>query len=347
MNKAEAQKTIEELLEIKGAHTFYDVHVHPFEVMFDACQYQHSPEYDGLYRSGTSEYRAPEITDLTLQQPLPGPESAANKKLRAMACLLNARRFYSHTGPMVFSDHMKLGGIDRVLLLPVMAENETGDAQLEAMARMFGHSEKFLRGYCVPNDVPDNLVEREMSRVVAEYDVKALKIHPSVTGIDLGSEKGVTRVECLLAAAQNNGLKVIIHGGMSPDCKNSEAICYGIIDNLMKIDWSVIRETVIIAHGGCYGYSFSDAAAEVLPELLKLFERYENLSFDTSSISFDVLCQLLKCCDSKRIFFGSDALYEKQWVSLVKLWNAIKSSQTQCEDIFLRIVSDNPKCLFG
>ncbi|ALC16863.1 amidohydrolase [Desulfuromonas soudanensis] len=346
MDKYSVQKSIDALKELKGSNTFYDVHVHPYEVMFDACQYQPSAQSGGLFSAGAAKYLAPELGDLNLNPTAVGKGKELEQKLRAMACLLGARRSYSHTGPVVFGDQMNLSGIDRVLLLPVVREAEGGDGQLKAMSEMFGGDERFLFGYCMPGDISNDQIEAAMRRAVAEYDVRAVKIHPSVTGINLGCRAGVERVEAILAAAGNNRLNVVIHGGLSPDCQNQQAVSYGTVANLRHVDWSITPGAVVIAHGGCFGHSSGDACANVIPAMVGLFERYDNLSFDTSGVGYEVLCRLLKCFDQERILFGSDALYEKQWAALMKLWCALRKTQKWPEEALVGIAALNPGRLF-
>jgi len=347
MDKYSVQKSIDALKELKGSNTFYDVHVHPYEVMFDSCKYSPSAASRGVYSSCATEYRPPELGDLNLGAPDFGKGKEVDKKFRAMASLLGARRSYSHTGPMVFGDQMNLCGIDKALMLPVMGKDEVGGGQLKAISEMFGGDERFLFGYCVPNDIQNDQVEKDVRHVVAEYDVRVLKIHPSVTGIDLGRREGIDRVEAILDAAGKCGLKTIIHGGMSPDCTNDQALSYGTINNLKRIDWSITPEAVVIAHGGCYGHSPDDACGNIIPGMVKLFQRHDNLFIDTSGVGFDVLCHLLKCFDLERILFGSDALYEKQWVAIVRLWQALQRSVKMHEDALFGIVSTNPGKFFG
>jgi hypothetical protein len=347
MDKYSVQKSIDALKELKGSNTFYDVHVHPYEVMFDSCKYSPSAASRGVYSSCATEYRPPELGDLNLGAPDFAKGKEVDKKLRAMASLLGARRSYSHTGPKVFGDQMNLCGIDKALMLPVMGKDEVGGGQLKAISEMFGGDERFLFGYCVPNDIQNDQVEKDVRHVVAEYDVRVLKIHPSVTGIDLGRREGIDRVEAILDAAGKCGLKTIIHGGMSPDCTDSQSVYHGTINNLQHIDWSITPETVVIAHGGCYGHSPDDACDNIIPGMVKLFKRHDNLSIDTSGVGFDVLCHLLKCFDLERILFGSDALYEKQWVAIVRLWQALQHSVKMHEDALFGIVSINPGKLFG
>lgn len=347
MDKHSVQKFIDALKEIKGANTFYDIHVHPYEVMFDACQYQASALSGGLFSAGAAKYLAPELSDLNLNPTAAGKGKELDKKLRAMACLLGARRSYSHTGPVVLGDQMRLGGIDRALLLPVMGEAEGGDDQLRAMSQMFGGDERFLFGYCVPSDIRNDQIEAAVRRAVAEYDVRAVKIHPSVTGIDLSGRKGIDRVETILDAAGKCRLKVIIHGGLSPDCQNQQAVSYGTVANLRHVDWSITPEAVVVAHGGCFGHAYDDARENVIPAMVELFKRYDNLSFDTSGVGFEVLCHLLQRFDRERILFGSDALYEKQWIAMLKLWFALQQTHERPDEVLLMIAGLNPDKLFG
>jgi predicted TIM-barrel fold metal-dependent hydrolase len=78
----------------------------------------------------------------------------------------------------------------------------------------------------------------------------------------------------------------------------------------------------------------------------RLFEHYENLAVDTSGLPFDVLCLLAEYFDQEKVVFGSDALYEKQWMAMVKLWYALRKTAPDAEEAIVRITSENPSRLF-
>lgn len=345
MDKSTVLKALDTVKKIKDDATFYDLHVHPFEVMHSPFEYHPSSHCRGLFSSDSSQYFSPQVGDLKLDHSFDTDGKVIDKKLRAKLCLLNARRFYPHTGLKVFSDHMNLCGIDRAMLLPVMGVDESGEGQLECMSQMFD-DERFQFAYCLPNDIPNVKLEQEVRRVVKKFGVRALKIHPAITGIDLSYSVGINRVEHILDAAEKSGLFVIVHGGLSPDCPDTDAVAYGKAKYLQYVDWALTSNTVIIAHGGLFGHSADDCRETVLPIMHKLFQRYDHLCVDTSGLSFKALTLLLKSFDQQKIYFGSDALYEKQWMAMAKLWLALQKTAKNCDEALVRIVSTNPSHLF-
>jgi predicted TIM-barrel fold metal-dependent hydrolase len=208
------------------------------------------------------------------------------------------------------------------------------------MTQMF-NDKRFLSAYCVPNDIPNVEVEQAVRRVVGRFGIKALKIHPSITGIDLSHSAGIDRAGHLLDAAEKCGLFVIIHGGLSPDCQNSAAVRYGEAKYLLNVDWSLTTKTVVIAHGGLFGHSDDECRKNVLPLMKKLFQQHDHLAVDTSGLPFNSLCLLLRSCEQKKIYFGSDALYEKPWMAMVRLWCALQQTAENCEEALVEIVGTN------
>ncbi len=79
MDKIAVQRIIDLLKEIKGINTFYDLHVHPFEVMYAPLRYHASPETKGLFSAGTSEYLSPVINDLDLRKRTVRAENITHK----------------------------------------------------------------------------------------------------------------------------------------------------------------------------------------------------------------------------------------------------------------------------
>lgn len=347
MDRESVKYAMEQIREIKGSSLFYDIHVHPFEVMDGVINYVRSPSCKGLFSSVSSEYSAPDLSGLDLGKQnkfsIRGhDDSHLNKMLQ-----LSRRRIYAHNGPKVFCDHMALSGIDRVVLLPVMTDNQSANQQLQSLSDMFGNDERFILGYCVPDDVPIYEISENIKRVVNQYSVAVLKIHPSVQSIDPSGNQGKDRIEAILAASRNEGLKVVIHGGLSPSCKDPDAVAYGAVSSLQHIDWSITPETIVLAHSGSYGYRPEEVGRDVLPLLDRLLSRYTNLVVDTSALEIDSLALVFRTIDINRICFGSDALYEKQWAEIVNMWCALQQSVSAPEESFLKIVSENPGKLFS
>jgi len=347
MDLQDVREILASIMKVKGRQPFFDIHAHPFEVMFDPRQYQPLPESDGLFSSGNSRYVPPQLTPLKLQNSDPDRVLDLDERLRAKACQLKLRRIYSHTGPKVFADRMALSGIEKVLLLPVMGPDNGADNQLQTMCEVFGNDDRFLFGYCVPNGISNGDCVAEVRRVLAEYSVRALKVHPSVTGINPGRREGVERLEWILDASQQTNLPVIIHGGLSPDCQDRQAIAFGKLQNLQQIDWSLTTQSVVIAHGGCFGHTAAEAQKKIIPLLTGMLNRHDNVFIDISGLGFDILCLLLRQIETQRILFGSDALYESQWSTLVKLWCGLRQSRRNPEEDLLRIAGMNPAKLLA
>ena len=348
MEKGTVLQILELVREIKANNRFYDLHVHPHEVMYDPLTYYPSAVGPGFYGTGSSAYNAPEITDVAIDGGFRREERRSNDILRAKMAVLTSRRIYAHTGPKVLGDLLELACIDEALLLPVMRSDEVDDGQIAQMRRMFGGDQRFHFGYCLSNSVPNDRIVEHLREVVADCPVRVLKIHPAVTGIDLGSAAGKERVEAMLEASRLTGLKVLIHGGLSPDCARRENSSYAAIANLLPIDWGITPETVIIAHAGCFGYPFDQVRAEVMPRMQGLLERFPHLMVDTSGANIDVLEQILIRVGRNRIVFGSDALYETPWFAMVKLWCALKAGVKDPEEGLLQIAGLNPaRLLYG
>lgn len=346
MDRKNVEYALDLIRDIKGSYTFYDVHVHPFEVMDGAINYVRSSTCYGLYSSVAAEYVMPEISDLDLKKKEKLVGDYHDKKILNKMLQLNRRRIYAHNGPKVFCDQMKLSGVDKVVLLPVMAKDEYGDQQLRLLSDMFGGDDRFLLGYCVPNDISVNEISGKIKRVVNEYNVEVLKIHPSLQGINPSRTEGKDRIESILAAAKEESLKVIIHGGLSLDCKDAHAVAYGAVSNLQHIDWSITSETVVIAHAGSYGHSPAEVSRDVLPSLNRLLSHYANLVVDTSALEVDLLSLVFKNINTDRICFGSDSLYENQWIEMLKIWCALQQSVINPEESLIKVASSNPLKLF-
>ena len=113
-------------------------------------------------------------------------------------------------------------------------------------------------------------------------------------------------------------------------------------NNLEKVDWSISTETVVIAHAGTYGHEPEEVENNILPRINKMLNRYDNLMVDISGIGSNILIQILKNVDYNRILFGSDALYNVQWLSIVVLLYTLEKVYKKVEEHFLQIVSLNP-----
>lgn len=340
LEQREIEKYLETVKYIKQSYELYDTHVHPLEVVFDRIRYRVNPACRDLYSVDGLEFRPPGISPLKMnveqcEKVLPGIWSRSNILSMIMTSL------YSHTGPAVFNAHMGLSGIDRILLLPVAPSSGPGDTQLPLMAKMFGQNKKFLYGCSVPNCVPNQKVKGFVKDMVNRYHVKAVKLHPNITEIDLSSSAGKERVEGILTACGDFGLPLIVHGGSNAVLPNPKAAVYGAIQNLKDIDWGISRAAVVIAHAGAYCQAMSDTEREILPALKRMLKRYGNIMVDLSGLGIDIVMTVIRSIGTERIVFGSDALYEQQWASLVRLLLALEKTGNDVEEGLVQIACRN------
>ncbi len=340
MTKQEVSNYLKIIKEFKGHNKFYDVHVHPYEIIFNLYAYSPAPLHKGLYSLGGAPFHPPKITELELEETSQPPMK--NQNLRPEFHLLTLRKIYFHTGPKLFKQHMELSGIDKVLLLPVAPSMEDMDKPWETMVDMFNGEGRFSLALSVPNTIEVNQIDQFIEEKIRQYKIQALKLHPNITGIDLGSKKGKERVEAILEACRRFKLPLIIHGGRSPLLKNPAAKEYGIIKNFKDIAWDISSEAVVISHAGGYGYNLTEMEQEVLPTLKKLLSKHSNLMIDISGLEVDSLAVILKNIDLVRILFGSDALYTSPWTVLVKLTHAIERERMDLEETLVTIISVNP-----
>lgn len=341
ISEKEVNKYLQAMKDLKDQYTFFDVHVHPFEIVFNLFDYHPNSAQQGVYSINNTFFRSPKVTTLNLAS-TPGSKIMLPSNCRPEILLINLRRVYCHTGPKVFSDHMELSGIDRALLLPVAPSTGEIDKHIETMAEMFGVDQRFSLGCSVPNTVEDGAVHEFIREKISLFKIKAIKLHPNITGINLNSVKGKERVERILEACRDFRLPLIVHGGRSPILKDPGAAEYGWIGNLKEINWGISPEAVVIAHGGGYGCDPTEMEQDVLPTLKKLLSRYSNLMVDISGLEMESLAVILNNIDLGRILFGSDTLYQTQWTVLVKLAHTIIREKMNLEETLVQIASRNP-----
>lgn len=343
IHEREIEKYLDCVREIAKSHPIIDMHVHPFEVLYGGMRYFPNPIQPGVYSAGNLTYSPPVRGhwDLPKKQ-----QNSPNRdcKMQRRASALFLRQLYLHTGPKCLGDLMELAGISKAILLPVFHTSEENEYQMCLLKEMFGGDHRFAIGHCVPNSVETEQICSFIKEALEIYRIKILKIHPNISRIDPTSVQGRKRFEAILMASCEHDLKVIIHAGFSPLLEYPERN-YGTIHNLKEIDFGITDQPVILSHACTFGCETGEVI-EFLPLLKKLLSRYPNLMVDISATEFEALCLILENVDHERIVFGSDALYELQWKTLLKLLHGIKLTYKNYEETFVKIVSTNPLKLF-
>ena len=337
-----SESTIREYLclakNIKNNHVFYDIHVHPFDIFTEDNKKFSNLTPDCLKFPNKEEHRSPII------EPIKDNENYDHVSERVMnlcnKLIINKR--YSRPDMQLFTDHMRLSLIDKIMFLPVPSKKGSFSDQLEYQNEFCKSNENFINGGSISNSTKTADIMRFMTLLKEKYNVKIIKIHPNITGIDTTTATGKERIEAILSACNELKLPSIIHGGRSAMLAQKREQTYGDIDNLADINWAISGEKVVIAHAFCHDYDTSYIKKNIIPKLRKLCEKYENIMFDLSNLEIDSMTLLLNSINNDRIVFGSDALYEHQWAAVVKLLLSLSRIKEKKEEKFMKIISINP-----
>lgn len=339
--KEQVLKYLDCVKRLQNVCPLIDIHVSPFEVIFKAFHYAPNPHYEGIYSLDSGRYSQPSVGPLWIEIRPPESTAKINEHVPAKLSLLLYRQFYTHIGPRVLNDHMRLSGISRSLLLPVVQPDSDGEEQFRLMFNIYSGDERLFLGYCIPNTVSNKDILPVIRSAISKYRIRAIKLHPNITEINLSTVAGKQRVENILEVCRVTGLPLVIHGGLSPVLKNPSSRGYATLSNLCQINWSITSTPVVISHAGMMGHSLREIS-DLMPLLSRLLSIHSNIMVDVSALDFGTLCFILEKIDRDRIVFGSDAFYFPQWSAVVKLLHALKETVSDAEEAFVKIAGENP-----
>lgn len=333
---------------LRPFHTFHDTHVHPYEVLFDKFTYASEFSRPGILSIAGNTYTTPSVQSLRFQE-ISEVDADPKSQLQEISTML-LRRVYGNVGEQVFVDQMTLSGIDRMLLLPVAAESCTPEAFFSRMRwvqQLYGNQEKFLVAGSISGSLPTGQVRSYVETLSREYNIRAMKCHPVVSGIDLRSGTMKEWLEELLAACQEQQMPLIIHGGRNNPYWGGDRANFAALEHLKDINISISKAPVILAHAGLHRCRAADVEREGLKILHAMLEAHTNLDVDISGLSLETLKLVLRSVPGERVLFGSDALYSPQWEAVTLTMHALNELRMPLEEKFVQFASTNPaKTLF-
>ncbi len=341
LTKEQVLKYLDCAKSLQKACPLIDIHVSPFEVIFNSFSYVLNPHHKGIYSLDSGCYRPPSVGPLKVDTHILKSMGGRQEGVPAKLSLMLYRQFFAHIGSRVLADHMKLSGISRSLLLPVVQPDSDGEEQFRLMFKIYRGDDRLILGYCIPNTVSNKDILPVVKTTVSKYPIRAIKIHPNITEINLSVVAGKQRVENILEVCRVTGLPLVIHGGLSPVLKNLRSRCFSALSNLSQIDWGITSTPVVISHAGMMGYSLCEMI-DLIPLLKRILSTHNNVMIDISALDLGALCLILEKIDLCRIVFGSDALYFPQWSAVVKLLHALKETISDVEEAFIKIAGENP-----
>ncbi len=339
--REEAKKYLEFAKSLSKSHIFFDMHVHPFEVVYSECAYLPHPDQEGCYTTGKSNFSPPRIHDIETEEKSDRIAFSASPQRLAISKMMLSS-LYSHTGPKVFEAQMELSGIDRILLLPVASRVGDLDGQMIALERMFPNREKFYFGWSVPNSLNDEQIFDSAKGALHRFDIRAIKLHLSLIEINILTDPGKQRLNRILGACSKLHLPLILHTGKFPIARFPQVSEYCTINALKDFEWDITPFPVVFAHAASFSCDPEEMEEHILPTLKKMLSRFDNLFVDVSELDVHSLILILRSIPIDRILFGSDALYDDQWKAIVKLLIALEKVSSRMEEEFLKIIVHNP-----
>lgn len=337
----EVQKILDRISDIKMDYKLYDMHVHPNEIIFNEYVYMQDNNFPNVQSLKGIAYRKPEIADIkfssksnigTISSPV------MNKKI---ALMMSLRKMYAHIGPEVFADHMAISGIDQVLLLPVSSSSARQEIDIEKIHDLYGNDNRFLLAYSLPVDIKIKEIKNHLKGAKDKFNIKAIKVHPNFSGMDLSKNHYIDIFEEILVTAEFLKLPIVLHGGKSNLINNSNYSNYAVVENFLKIDFSLTNYPVVIAHSGLNYIDFSEQES-VLKAMGILMDKYSNIYIDISMLKIYELEKVIRITSMDRILFGTDALYDQPWRMITLLFYLLEQKYKDFEDKFIRICSINP-----
>ena len=333
------------LQKLRPAYPFYDMHVHPYEVLFDRFTYEGEFSSPGVLSLTGKSYTTPSVKKFQFPEMGDFNDDPRSQRLQDISVML-LRKVYGNVGEQVFIDQMNLSGMDCVLLLPIAPESGSPGAfhdRMRWVKRFYRNEDKFWIAGSVPGALEAQEVSRYVSSLKQEYGIKAIKCHPVVSGIDLSTGTRKKWLELLLAACQESGLPLIIHSGRNNPYWGGNRGNFGALEHLKNIDMSISGQPVILAHAGFHRCKTQEIEREGLPMLDKMLQTHSNLHVDISGLTFEPLKLVLQSVGSDRILFGSDALYSCQYEAVTMTMHALRELGMALEENFINFASINPR----
>jgi predicted TIM-barrel fold metal-dependent hydrolase len=326
---------------LRQSFRFYDMHVHPYEIMFDKFNYNYNPSRPEILSMSGTSYKTPSITNFNFPETYNDPIFQEPSRLQNIS-LMQLRSTYNNVGEQVFIDQMDLGGIDKVLLLPVASDSGDIDSRMRWVKQFYTNEDRFQIGGSISGILCEDDLLPYVYAMKKKYDIKAMKCHPVVSGINLSVSDRKEWMEMLLVACHEMSLPLVLHTGRNTPYWGNERGNFGSLENLMTVNWSISKEPVVLAHAGFHRCSVSEVENILLPILHKMLAAHPNLYVDISCIGFETLKKVLCSVDIDRILFGSDALYVHQWAGVAMTMHAMSDLGMTLEESFVKIASINP-----
>ena len=253
------------------------------------------------------------------------PDKIADRTISALSKKAGIK---AHTDGTLagLKDHALSSGVSKAIVLPVITKAEQFDSIMKFACKINEEDDRLFSFGAVYTGDPDM---KERLKLVKDYGLKGIKVHPDYHGIDLDDKRTMD----LIYEASALGLIISVHAGIDigiPDPVRSTP------QMALKVIEEIAPEKMVLAHTG--GWKLWDD----VEKLLVGKDVYFDVSFTDGYIDPGQWKRIIENHGADRILFGSDS----PWSSEKETAEAVRSLGLPAEDEE-KIFKGNAKKLLG
>ena len=248
-------------------------------------------------------------------------------------------------------DEMDSALVDSAIMLPIAPW-----LPAEIAGEKFLSSRLLTLGSIDIHNIKEEEIDNVLKTLKEKYKIVGVKLHPNLQNFkpqpSHNSPELGKKLHRLYKFAEKEHLYLLFHGGISHytdfidpkyqgDISRSciNAVLENFCDNNGKSElFKNYSIPIVIAHLGHYGIIRPNY------KLIKLIaKKFNNVYFDTAGVSPSSIKNTLRIIPSRKIIFGSDALYNRMAYNLAFLYLAAESAKNgeKKENILLNMLEKN------
>jgi len=329
-----------------------DTHVHPFDVMgiVHPEDYPCPGKRKSLVPKAVHEHLKPTLVERMEAGRLVNALVNITSRLFPWVVVSEIRSMYGATGEQRLLDEMECARVDSAVLAPV--EPWVSSVHIK---RHFPDSRFLLLGSIDLHASDLDGIHMQLVRLVNELHVVGIKLHPNLQGFKPQPQDNprelAEKLRLLYKTAEEHKLYLLFHGGKTNVIRyvdrrygnHPRSGSNGLLKNFCSETgegevFSAYRTPKIIAHLGHYGLDRLDCSL-----IRKIADRHEDVFFDTSGVSPGSIKKMIELVGSRRLIWGSDALYNRMRYSMFFVYKAALSARTHenPDDIMMNILGRN------